>query len=342
MSLLRRSLIVTTAAALLLTNGVYAASTTVAPAFVRLSVSAQQPQDIASIAITNNGDNEVMYALSITDVDVSTGTLLPKETTSELTKQFLQLKDQTVVAQPKKSAAAVVTAKNIEQLPPGGHYAALKITPIINNEKAKKSNIQQAFSVPIFVTKQDGAIKTLQAIVSTGGALHIGSLPNVKVTIKNTGNVDGVVRGFVSYIRGNNTYGKQTFNENSVPLFAGQQQQFTVLAPQKTLNFVGRYTAVVSYKLDGQEQPAIYTASGWFIPWWCVWVCILLAIIAYILIHKRFKHAKSVKIADQPPHPATLTTKTATKKSAVKLTVTKPKIKKPMVISEFGSTKNIK
>lgn len=290
MRLLRNSFAWVLACLLLfIPNSLFALSSTVTPAFVRLSVSDAQQKDSVNIAVTNNNDAPVTYALTITDVDVSTGSLLPTNNVSELTKKVVKLQIQSITIAPKKSGVVVVGAENDAQLSPGGHYVALKIEPVITSTKNTQSNVQQVLSVPIFITKEDGATHELSATINAGSRLHIGSLPKVSVTLKNTGNTDGAPHGFVSIIRGSTTYEKQTFNDTSLPLFASQEHTFEITPKLKSPTFIGRYQTIVSYKLDGQEQPTIYSRTSWFVPWWSVAFIAILLVLTVIIKNKSSK-----------------------------------------------------
>ena len=324
---------------LLLLGKSFALTSTVTPAFARFNISSQQDQYINNIAVTNNNDITLTYDIQITDVDVSTGSLLPKNTTSEITKQLLQTNTNTITIEPKKSAVIVVTAKNYQQLPPGGHYAALKIQPTNATLKTKNSNIQQAFSVPLFVIKEDGAVRAISTKVGFGSLVRIGSLPAANIIIKNTGNVDGAPRGFYSIIRSTETVFKQSFNDTSQPLFANQERTFKVAPTKNSVNFLGKYTAVVSAKIDGQEQPIIYTQSGWLMPWWFVGLIVGMAVI--FVMAQRYLAAKirAKKLADIGSE---RTPKRRRSRKGAKYEAEKQKIAKKTVVSDFGSTKGVK
>lgn len=328
---------------LFFSGAAHAVTSTVAPAFVRLDVSTQQPTATANVAITNNEDFAQTYNTSITDIDVATGSLLPLNSAGELTKKLLQTNLSTISVEAKKSAVVTITAHDFDLLPPGGHYAALKIEPIITAVKPKVSNIQQAFSVPIFVTKLDGAIRTLQATIDAGPIVNFGTLPKVSITIKNTGNVDGVPRGFVSFVRGSQTYQKTSFNDTSVPLFANQQHTFDIAAPHNKPKFIGRYSLVVSYKFDGQENPTIYTQTGWLVPWWFIWLFVILVLFITLLVRHRYKKTSSKSQQNIPIKAISQERDIKPRKVRPKETSNQaPLAKKTIKVSEFGSTKGIK
>ena len=316
-----------------------ALSSTVAPAFVRLSVSNEKQQDSASVALTNNDSQAVTYSVTIVDVDVATGSLLPKNTTSELTKKLLTVDPGLVTLQGGSSINIKITANNFDKLTPGGHYAALKIEPQLQTIKRADSNIQQAVSVPVFVVKQDGAKRSLTARTNILRSIYIGSLPKLSVTLKNTGNVDVIPYGFVSFIAGTSTLSKQPINEFSRPLFAEQEQVYDLAKPDTYPQFVKKLSVVTSFRAGEGENQQILQHDIWFVPLWTIFAVLGMFASVWFGI-KRLRHrSKKVKVTSQIETRKTRTTRA--KKLAQKQNNQSTQ-KKKQIVSDFGSTKGIK
>jgi hypothetical protein len=272
-----------------LSASTHASGVTVGPTYVRLAVSEARPKDSSSVSIKNNNTIDLTYEISIVDVDTESGTLVPLETTSDITKKVFQLKTTSVTLQPNQSVNIVVEASNSADLPPGGHYAALSIKQLSTPTK-KTIPINQIISVGLFLVKEDGAVRTIKTVQNNHKNIWFRLPKTEKITIQNNGNVDVVPRGFIALTMSNNTYLKSSFNELSQPVFPAKSVQYTVDYSKNTIRWPGKYTRILSYRYDGAKDQTIEANEFWYVPVWSLLLCLVfLAPLVYVLRRKLFK-----------------------------------------------------
>lgn len=282
---------------------------TVSPATMKFSVSTDQPTSFQSVAIKNNGPTEVSYEASIVDVDTETGTLLPLESTAELTKKVFQISLSKFSLQPEQSINISVTANNLEELPPGGHYGALHIKQLAGEQRGSTVPINQVIGVGLFMVKEDGAIRDLTYTLSPLSRIWFVAPKSQKITVKNNGNVDVVPRGYVAISRGDKTYQKVLFNETSQPVFPYKSNEYSITFGGAKMFWPGRYTQAVSLRYDGQAEQKIEYYSVWYIPVWSIFIPLVLIVIVVLLGRKtnislnKFRFKKKPKLTPPKPRP---------------------------------------
>lgn len=241
---------------------------TVSPAFIRLSVSDNKQTSSGLINLKNNESNTIFYSATVADVDTSSGTLLPLDSTSELTSKIFNVSVSEFNLLPNQSIDITVTANNLAGLSPGGHYACLYLKHLSDSKTESSVLINQVISVGIFLTKEDGVLKNLSYTLPDTRQIWF-TLPktqNIKVT--NNGNVDVVPRGFIAITRGTKTYRKTIFNETSQPIFAATTKEYTVPIIDTKIIWPGRYQKTISLRYDGQAQQEISYSTFWYVPMW--------------------------------------------------------------------------
>ena len=331
-------------ALLLFSHAASATGTTVAPAYIRLSISPNKPTDTAAIALRNDYDVKLSYDLSLVDVDIETGALTPLDLASDLTKSLLSISESSVTLQPKQSVNVSVYAKNVDTASPGGHYAALLIKPV---DQTKKSRVTQGISVGILVAKEDGMVRKLTIEDPSAMKWLINWPKQEKLAFKNEGNIELVPRGFVSYSRAGKEYKKTMFNEVSLPIFAGKTKTFSVEHKQFGFMWPGRYLRTVSYRYDGQTEQSFTKTAVWYLPWWSILTLVVAILIGARIIKSRrvSKKSKTFEIV-RLPKTSTVNKKGKTRRIQIENEIKKvpsgQSTKKARVVSEFGSTKGIK
>lgn len=284
----------------------YASGMTVSPTYLRFSVSSQKTTSTGLVSLKNNGSRTVTYRASIVDVDAETGTLLPLGTTSETTAKLFSVSDPEISLQPNQLINVRVTANNIAELSPGGHYAALYLQQVNTLETKMTVPINQVVVVGLFLTKEDGVVREL-SFTSPNNKLVWFKLPKTQlINVSNGGNVDVVPRGFIAFVRGTKTYHKTLFNETSQPVFPHKSKVYTVNFSDTGIFWPGKYTKITSLRYDGQPQQEISYITVWYIPLWSLVVagCIVVAI---FMLLKTLKHKKSSIKKAASPRPTTKT-----------------------------------
>jgi hypothetical protein len=207
------------------------------------------------------------YSANIVDVQTETGSLLPKETASTETSTLFVVDKSSFRLEPGKSLNIFVEANNSSKVSPGGHYGAILIRQM-SADTSRQVPINQVVSVGLFLVKEDGAIRQLELSEKNKNTMWYTRQKRVEYLLKNTGNSDVTPRITTTITQGARTYAKATFNENSVPLFAGQERSYSsAFVYQKTM-LPGRYTKSVAYRYDGQQDQTVIQSKFWYVPVW--------------------------------------------------------------------------
>ena len=273
---------------------------TVEPAFVVIQLTPNDSTKTSAINIKNENSYAVSLNLSLKEVDVSSGILAP-------TKEIDTNQDQTVVVDKNNfdlaagaSSTVTVTVVNTSSLPPGGTYRALVIKQF---SKADASvAMQTAISASIFITKQQGAIRSLDLNDIIIKQTLWQEPSGVLLTFKNTGNTHVVPRGIVAVTNKDKSsfYKKGTINQESITVFPGKSMtissQLTIL--QKSW-LPSKQKVVVQYRFDGLDDVQTAEKTFVYIPW--VYFVIPFAVAAAIVfIYRLYTGRRRKKLRDTP------------------------------------------
>lgn len=291
-------------AIILPSNYAAASSTTVAPAYLRFSVSEQSPSSTAAFAVVNNSSRTVAYTAKIVDVDVQSGSLTPIDSASLATKSMFSLQQASFSLVAGQSVNVLVNAYHSAAAAPGGHYAAVLLSqdqPINNT----KPTIQNMVSVGLFLVKEEGVVRQLQTKTSLLPAI-VTSLPSKDtISIKNTGNSDVVPSGYVMLKKGDNVLSKAIFNDQSRSLFANTTYEFTADFSSIKGQWPGKYTREVLVRYNGQEAAEVTVSNFWYLPVWSMLLSIFLVAILSRVGYKRYTrlrlHKKKQTVQPQQP-----------------------------------------
>ncbi len=240
-------------------------SISVAPAFMRLSLSAAHPLDEQTVSLRNDFEVPVELTASINAVDVQSGKLIPKQDPDPVLGKSVYLSMTDFTLAPKQSINLKILFQNSDQLPPGGHYAALLIRQV--GVSTKGVGLQPVINVGIYVIKEDGAKRQLRLDPVAIPSVLMALPKNIKATFVNDGNVTLIPRGVTTLSDGPNIVAKSVLNDASLPVFLGQKLTLqSQLNHYKTLWLPGRYKFEVRYRYDGQDEQSVYSRWVWIIP----------------------------------------------------------------------------
>lgn len=277
-----------------------ASGVTVSPTFLKLSVSAQQESSSDIVSVKNNSERVLSYSASIVDVDTESGTLLPLNSTSELTTNVFKVNTPEFILQPEQTVNIKITAQNIEELSPGGHYAALHIQQLADSTESGSVPINQVIAVGLFLVKEDGAIRDLSFSIANQKRIWFTMPKSQKITVNNTGNVDLVPRGFVAVEKDEKIYQKVLFNETSQPVFPYQSKDYNLEFGKVNLVWPGRYREVVSLRYDGQAEQELTYHTVWYLPVWSLGLFCVLAAVIFVLLKRLKSIIRRIKLHKKP------------------------------------------
>ena len=232
-----------------------ASGITVSPALATITIGADTTSGTATVTIKNNFSAVVNLNAAIKSVDQDNGILVPSgELDAELQK-LITLSIQDFTLQPNESKDVVITVKNTASLRPGGTYASLVVRQISGSDNT--IGLQTAVGAGIFVIKEDGAVRELQAQNIAVNRFVLQSPSSVSLMFKNTGNVHIVPRGQIVVVNANNEtfYRKGVINQESFTLLPGKSLRFEIPLQKLKQTFLpSRQKVVIQYRYDGSEQ----------------------------------------------------------------------------------------
>lgn len=253
---------------------------TVSPALATISIGADTTSGTATVTIKNDFTATVNLTAAIKSVDQDNGILVPSgELDTELQK-LITLNVQDFTLQPNESKDVVITVKNTASLRPGGTYASLVVRQISGSDNT--IGLQTAVGAGIFVIKEDGAVRELQAQNIAVNRFVLQPPSSVSLTFKNTGNVHIVPRGQIVVTNASNEtfYQKGIINQESFTLLPGKSLRFEIpLQKLEQTLLPSRQKVVIQYRYDGSEQITSISKIIVIVPFYIFIILIALIIV---------------------------------------------------------------
>lgn len=287
---------------------------TVSPALATITIGADTTSGTATVTIKNNFSAVVNLNAAIKSVDQDNGILVPSgELDAELQK-LITLNVQDFTLQPNESKDVVITVRNTAALKPGGTYASLVIRQISSPDTT--IDLQTAVGAGIFIIKEDGAVRELQAQDISINRFVLQPPSSVSLTFKNTGNVHIVPRGQIVVVNTNNEtfYEKGIINQESFTLLPGKSLSFEIPLQKLRQTFLpSRQKVIIQYRYDGSEQITSISKTILIVPFYMFVILIALIIaVGYCVktkkirlpIHRSSKQKKAPIKLDIPDTPA--------------------------------------
>ncbi len=280
-----------------------AGSVTVAPAFIRLSVSESAPEQSATITVKNDYEVPVAFTSSIMDVDQVSGSLVPVSTPDFPLKNLISITPAAFTLEPGKAINITVAVHTSKQLSPGGHYAAIVVRQSTPETGAVQVPLEPAVSVAAFVVKEDGAVRNAVAAIPAPPRIVTSIPTEYNVTFTTTGNVDIVPSAEISLVRriSTNVYAKGVANTSAAPLYPGSTLRLrTELTSIKKPTWPGKYAWLVRARYQGQANATETAYWFWYVPWWFIGAITLLVFGGtvggmWLIRHKPLRRAFAVR-----------------------------------------------
>lgn len=280
---------------------------TVAPAYVDVSITPDEPEQFVTIGIRNDFSAKIQIYISLQGIDQQSGLLVPTEQPEQALLNSVDVSPSEFLIEPGQSLNVKLRIKDSPDLAPGGHYATLLIRQVATDQK--QVALQPAISATIFVTKEQGAVRKL-ALTNIKINRSFLSLPkNIDLTFKNEGNTHIVPRAALSLTSsgGGATYANGVANDRSIPILPKKEIKLrTEVAVIKRPWLPRWYDLNVQYRYDGAPSSAQTTVRILYIPPAYFLPLILLLVFLYYRFHQSRRLAIRRQLANivVPPRKA--------------------------------------
>jgi hypothetical protein len=253
----------------LLTNttaAVAASSLSISPGFLQVSFTTTDNVQDTSFTISNNSTSPATFSVKAVDVDALSPTLTPLTAATSAAARAITIKDPKPQLEPSRSANILLSIDG-SKLAAGGQYAAV----IVKQESAQNTTaipLQQAVAVTLFLTREDGAVRTLH-IASQLPKGIVFSRPSIsQLDFKNNGNTDITPRAAVTIEHGGKVVAKALSSSTQVPLFAKKTVNAKLTNVYSQKFGMGKYHYQVQYRYDGQAEPSVVKSTFYYVPLW--------------------------------------------------------------------------
>ncbi len=274
----------------------------IAPALQEVIVTGTDITKPVTVTVANSGPSSRTYKLSVVDfgsLGESGGLAFLGQTANESEHRFglspwVQA-PATVNVAARSSSDVVITIENRTTLSPGGHYAAVIVTPVDQASKPKQVQLQQQLASLILLRKTGGEQYRFGVSGQSFNSNWLKLPGSINLRVANSGNVHVVPRGLIRLVdpRGEVVY-RATINQGSSFILPGSVRNFNVtLMKQKNALWPGKYLLLTQTRNDGSDSVQTIKKEIWYLGYIGVIAIValvglaLLAIVAIWLIRKR-------------------------------------------------------
>lgn len=237
----------------------------ITPAQLTLRLPTGMSSVVASFSLTNQYNTPVSIHLAIQSSDANVASA--HSVTANLT-----LSQADITLNAGQTVTEAVTLTDSSNLPPGSQIANLLVAQA--TPASSRVTIGGALQLPVVTIKEAGAVARL------GGArLRVPgfgwSLPTtVTTSLRNTGNVLTLPRGFVTITAPNGRLmSKGVLDDAASAISPGSSTVIAAkLAAIHTARWPGVYTVTLTYGLGGGQSGAVLIRHVVYIAWWHVLV----------------------------------------------------------------------
>lgn len=265
---------------------------TVSPAVLTVRLSQTESEKSNNVTVKNNYSVPVRLSAQIKGVDQDNGVLAPSLEPDESLSSSVSLNKTDFILAPNEETTIIVTVKNNAKLKPGGTYGSLVIKQV--GISGSNVGIYPAIGAGLFITKEEGAIRTLGVTEFTYQRFLFNEPTSATITFKNTGNTHVIPRGQVLVTSKNLTafYRKGVVNQESITLLPNKYIKLEVPLAKVANSFLpNRQKIMIQYRYEGTEQVQTIVKTILFVPIYIflIIVVVLLAMVWFfrIVIQKR-------------------------------------------------------
>lgn len=259
---------------------------TVSPALAQIQLPKGAAEAVQDITVTNTTASTMTFTAEFRSmVQSPKGSLVPSDALDKRLANVLTVSRAQFEVAPDEKFVLRVTVHDNEQLGPGGHYAALLLTQ--RDVTAARVGLQQGLSVALFITKQDGALKVVEARqLRTDGRFY--KLPTEAIaTFRNTGNVAFVPHATINVKDpSGNVISRGVVNDRAITILPDKSVTIqSSLVSVKNSYVPGRYITELSYRADDDEQSHVLRRVDVIVPplFWPIIGVLLVALVGFFM-----------------------------------------------------------
>ena len=248
-----------------------AAGFTVSPAYFTAQVGSKQSKTSIAVSVRNDFDVPINIELSLNGLDIRNNALIPSTQTESGFEGVVTFDSSTTSIPAHSSKNINIDIHDTPSLAPGGHFISLLLKQVGDNASvgASQLSLKSAVSVAVYIIKEDGAVRSLNA---TDFKLRhsLFSFPNrVDTTFLNEGNVVVVPRGIVRIAPAGSSDStvQAVLNAGSIPIYPKSTVTVrTRIFPGQSTYLPTNFNAVLTYRVDGVGRTKIVRASFLYVP----------------------------------------------------------------------------
>ena len=184
---------------------------------------------------------------------------------------------------PGQTGTVPINIENIDNLQPGGHYAAIifKTVSVAGISQQNNVGINQVISSLLFLTTANGGTQSVQLSNPGIGTVYLTMPSNLNLVFTNTGNTQTTPRGVVIVKKGNDEVERGVIGINASILLPGVSGIYSVNMTREVSHFTsGKYTIKIVYNTAEQKSSSLYNKQYLYINY--QYVLVLIAVIVVI------------------------------------------------------------
>lgn len=247
---------------------------TVSPAMLNLNLPKDTEEQTASFMVSNN------YAVPV-NLAFTVERPLDDPIAAQDPAGMLTLSQNVVTVGARQSMTQTVTLRDSQAVRPGSQRAELvvSVAGIAGASVSVESNVR----LPITITKESGAVSSLQLTGFGRSALRLTPPGSVAVTIANDGNIVAIPRGVVTVKDPSGKLIRQgVLNTASQAVSPEAKLVFaTELTELGSAVWPGLYKVGVSYGFGGGQAAKTASYTYLYVAWWHTPTVIVLACIVF-------------------------------------------------------------
>jgi hypothetical protein len=250
---------------------------TISPAIEEITALPGQSSYSTSINVTDNTANQVVIAISAEDFTASNysnsltfitpGSLNVGGSQHGLAGSIVPGITQLALS-PKQTGAVPITIQNINDLQPGGHYAAIifKSIGVGSNSKSNNVGINQIVSSLIFLSTSEGGTQSVQLSNPDLGSFYFTMPSTLNLVFTNTGNTQTTPRGVIIIKKGKQEVARGVIGINTSILLPGVSGIYAVNMIKEVSHFSsGKYSIQIQYNTAEQKSTSLYNKQYFYL-----------------------------------------------------------------------------
>jgi hypothetical protein len=274
---------------------------TISPAINQITVSPGQSSYSTDIDVTDNTSSQVVIAVSAEDFQATNysnsinfippGSVTVGGDQHGLAQSIVPGITQLALA-PGQTEAVPITIENINNLQPGGHYAAIifKTLSVGGGSQVNSVGINQIISSLIFLSTSGEGTQSVQLSNPDIGSFYLNMPKSLNLVFTNTGNTQTTPRGTVTITKGKQEVAKGIIAVNSALLLPGNSGIYSVSMIKEVSHFSsGNYSIKIDYNAGEQKSSSLYNKQYLYLNYQYILVVAAIFIVILMILYWIFR-----------------------------------------------------